>query len=332
MQIENEYLPHCRASELDSKSPEEEWLIQSIWAQSSVGIIGGAPKCCKSWLGLDMAISVASGTPCLDKFEVLDKGPALIYLAEDSIGAIRSRIDALCEHRGIIIDHLNLNVITAPTLRLDLKKDQERLEATVEKIKPRFVLLDPLVRLHRIDENSAAEVSNLLSFFREMQRKHNTAIVLVHHASKKQRSQPGQTLRGSSDLHAFGDCNIYLARKADNIILTLEHRAAKSPDPFQIKLVSKEDQLDTYLEVNGECEVAPSETLSHRVVELLRTSDSPMTRSSIRTALRVNNQKLGETLVLMEKNGVTLKTENKWTLLKNELKQRFETEELEEAA
>jgi RecA-family ATPase len=66
--------------------------------------------------------------------------------------------------------------------------------------------------LHRLDENSAADISQLLGFLRELQRTHDTAIVLVHHASKKHRAQPGQALRGSSDLHAFGDSNACLWR------------------------------------------------------------------------------------------------------------------------
>ena len=31
----------------------------------AVGILGGEPKCCKSFLALDLAVSVASGAPCL---------------------------------------------------------------------------------------------------------------------------------------------------------------------------------------------------------------------------------------------------------------------------
>ena len=39
------------------------WLVETLWAEEGVGIVGGAPKCCKSWLALDLALSVASGTP-----------------------------------------------------------------------------------------------------------------------------------------------------------------------------------------------------------------------------------------------------------------------------
>ena len=226
-------LPVSRAGELEIRSPDQQWLIRAIWSRCAVGIIGGAPKCCKSWLGLDMAVSVASGSPCLGRFPVEQAGPTLVFLAEDAIPAVRARIEALCTQRRIDIDRLDLHVITASTLRLDLAGDQERLKATLADLQPRLLVLDPLVRLHRLDENSAADISKLLGFIREMQRTFDTAIVLVHHASKKHRAQPGQSLRGSSDLHAFGDSNAYLARRKDRITLTLEHRSAKSINPFE---------------------------------------------------------------------------------------------------
>ncbi|MCP4935538.1 MAG: AAA family ATPase, partial [bacterium] len=68
MQLSADMLPICRINKLEIQQPEKLWLIESVWAQDAVGIIGGAPKCCKSWFGLDMAVSVASGTHCLGRF------------------------------------------------------------------------------------------------------------------------------------------------------------------------------------------------------------------------------------------------------------------------
>ena len=45
-------------------------------------MIGGVSRCAKTWLGLDMALSVATGTPCLGKYAVSEPGPVLVYLAE----------------------------------------------------------------------------------------------------------------------------------------------------------------------------------------------------------------------------------------------------------
>ena len=74
------------------------------------------------------------------------------------------------------------------------------------------MLLDPLGRLHGIDENSAIEVAGLLAYFRTLQRRLDLSVVLVHHTRKNAAggAASGQRLRASSDIHAFGDSNLYL--------------------------------------------------------------------------------------------------------------------------
>lgn len=312
-----EPLPVHRVGDLPSDPPERRWLIREVWARSALGLIGGAPKCCKSWLGLDLATSVASNTPCLGLFPVDDPGPALVYLAEDSLAAVRARIQALCHHRGLDLGSLDLNVIAVPVLRLDLASDQQRLMATLENVKPRLLLLDPLVRLHRLDENSASEISGLLGFLRQLQRTYDTAVVLVHHASKKQRAQPGQALRGSSDLHAVGDSNAYLARQKDGLlVLTLEHRAAKPPEPMTLELVSGPDGTATRLEVrsaSGPANPEDSHTpLRIKALDAFGQAQQPLRRADLRDRLRVNNERLGHTLAELEADRVIHRTPDGW--------------------
>jgi hypothetical protein len=317
MKLSADMLPICRINQLEIQQPEKLWLIESIWAHSAVGIIGGAPKCCKSWFGLDMAVSIASATHCLERFAVKQPGPVLVYLAEDALPAVRARIQALCSQRQLDIELLDLYVITAPTLRLDLAADQQRLNATLAYLHPRFLLLDPLVRLHRLDENSAADISKLLGFIRDLQRTYHAAIALVHHASKKQRAQPGQSLRGSSDLHAFGDSNAYLARRKKRIVLSVEHRSAKSMDPIEMQLVSRTNGSATHLEIVADTASNTCASLAERALLLLQNSTTPLTRTAIRKQLKVNNQRLGDTLALLDKRALVQKTSKGWLLLGN---------------
>jgi biotin operon repressor len=312
MAVNLQSLPVQRAAQLDVQPPEQSWLIRDLWGQAAVGIIGGAPKCCKSWLGLDMALSVASNTPCLGRFGIATPGPALVFLAEDSLPAVRARLDGLCMHRQLDIRGLDLYVITAPSLRLDQGPDQQLLEAMLARLKPRIVLLDPLVRLHRLDENSAADISRLLGFLRDLQRTYDSAIVLVHHASKKHRAQPGQALRGSSDLHAFGDSNAYLARKTDQLILTCEHRAARAPEPITLELVSTPEGQQAHLEVRCEPAPHPLASLSERALRVLQNTANPISRKALRDTLRVNNQRLGEALETLKRQGAVVHSDSGW--------------------
>ena len=228
-------LPTARVAELDEVVGPTPWLVRSLWSEQAVGFVAGTPKSCKSWFGLDLAISVASNTPCLDRFQVEQPGRCLVYLAEDSLPQVRRRIAGICQHRRLDLQTLDLFVVTSPSLRLDSAQDQARLDATLAELRPRLVLLDPLVRLHHIDENSAAEISALLGGLRLLQRKYRAAIAVVHHIGKRSHSQLGQALRGSTDLHAWSDSAAYLLRKRDRLELALEHRSAPALPSLQCR-------------------------------------------------------------------------------------------------
>ncbi|MCP3920465.1 MAG: AAA family ATPase [bacterium] len=308
-------LPVLRACKLEVQESEERWLIDGLWARNAIGLVGGAPKCCKSWFGLEMAVSVASGTPALGHFPCATSGAVLVYLAEDSLPQVRDRVEALCKSRGLDIAVLDLHVITASSLRIDLAGDQARLAATIEALRPRLLVLDPLVRIHRLDENSSSEISGLLGYIRDLQRRFDVAVVLVHHASKKARAQPGQALRGSSDLHAIGDSNAYLARRGDRLLLTLEHRAARSPEPMEIELVVDPEQDTAQLRV-CEARVDPASLrerkLADDVLELLAREGRALPRTEIRSLLRVNNQRLGDVLDQLACSGAIHRSSDGW--------------------
>lgn len=302
----------CRAAQIPVAVDDRRWLVHDLWSRSAVGIVGGAPKCCKSWFSLDLAVSVASGTPCLGQFEVEETGSTLVFLAEDALPDVRSRLSAIAASRNLDFEHLAVDVITEPIVRLDIAVHRERLVRTLEQRRPRLLLLDPLVRLHRLDENSAQEISGLLGFLREIQRGFDCAVVLVHHASKKQRSRPGQALRGSSDLHAFGDSNAYLAADGDELVLTIEHRSAAAPAPVRLRLAA---EPQPHLEVFGAVPPATAgPELGNQVIDLLRGASTPVLRREIREGLRVNNNRLGDVLVGLETAGRIRRESGGWVV------------------
>ncbi len=298
-------LPVCPVGELDPPSDEERWLVEPLWTRAAVGFIGGVPKLGKTWLGLDLALSVATSTPCLGRYVVKDPGRALVYLAEDHTSLVRQRLEGLCRLRGLDITKVEVDVITAPSLRLDLPRDQERLLETVRQRRPRVVLLDPLVRLHRVDENSAGDVSGLLAFLRDLQRACDVAVVLVHHM-RKTGGASGQSLRGSGDFHAWIDSGCYLRRTREGVVLRVEHRSAPSPDPILLELTSDDDGENTRLEVVNASDDAPPPAapivlrLADRILDALGAAGGPMTKAALRKALQINNQRLGDELASLE--------------------------------
>lgn len=230
-------LPVQRASQLPSTGPQTQWLIEGLWSDQAVGILGGQPKCCKSFLALDVAVSVASGAACLRQFPVRRTGKVLLFPAEDSLAVVRRRLEGIAGAAQVDFPSLPVEVITAPSLRLDTPTDRQRLTQSVQALQPILLILDPLIRLHRVDENDATQIATLLSFLRELQRQFGLAVLLVHHARKDSHSsRPGQALRGSSELHGWGDSNLYLRRKGSQLTLSTEHRAAPSQDHIPLQL------------------------------------------------------------------------------------------------
>jgi RecA-family ATPase len=109
-------LPVVRVGQIPLEDRGVRWLVDELWGDSSVGVIGGAPKCSKTWLALDLALSVATGTACLGRYAVPQPGPALVYLAEDALPTVRERVAGMARHRGLELAAIEMHVITAPTL------------------------------------------------------------------------------------------------------------------------------------------------------------------------------------------------------------------------
>jgi len=303
-------LPVVHASALKSEPEQKPWLIEQLWMRGAVGIVGGPPKMLKTWLALEMAVSVASRSPCLGTFPVHASGPVLLFAAEDSQSKVRSRLESLARHHGFDLEQIDLQVITADTLRLDRATDQGRLEATVMFYKPVLLVLDPLVRLHSLDENQSGPMAALLGFFRALQRKTGAAIAIVHHARKNisPSAGAGNTLRGSGDLYAWVDSLICVQRRRDRVTLLAEHRSAPGLGPLPIELSpSLAPNQVPYLRLAS---VAADETPEHdslpnRILNLLEGAASPLTTDNIRSSLHVRKQRVVDTLrQLCEENEI----------------------------
>lgn len=297
-------LPVEPAWQLSSRANEQRWLVTGLWSEQAVGIVGGEPKCCKSFLALDLAVAVASGTPCLRHFPVPHPGRVLLYAAEDALHIVRRRLEGICAAAGSSLAQLDVRVITAPTLRLDLPADRSALERTVAELLPRLLILDPFVRLHRIDENASGEVAPLLAYLRELQRRHALSVLVVHHARKSAgRLRAGQALRGSSEFHAWGDSNLYLRRSGSELTLTIEHRAAPSPPSLALELQACGEALALHLAQPQAIASPTPASVDERITDALKHAGRALPISQLRTLCRVRNATLYERLAALTRAG-----------------------------
>jgi AAA domain len=308
-------LPVEPAWRLAEHAEESRWLVTGLWGEQAVGIVGGEPKCCKSFLALDLAVAVAAGVPCLRRFPVKQSGRVLLFAAEDALHIVRRRLEGICAAAGMALADLDIQVITAPSVRLDLDADRRSLAETVASLKPRLLILDPFVRLHRIDENASGEVAPLLAFLREMQRRHGVAVLVVHHARKGAgRARAGQALRGSSEFHAWGDSNLYLRRDGDDLSLSVEHRAAPSPKPITIELAQRGDALVLEVVDRGEPASPAPCSLDDRITSVLVSADRLLPFTELRALCRVRTATLYQRLAVLTTNGRVIKIDDGYRL------------------
>jgi len=302
-------LPVQRAALLSPTPAQSPWLIEELWSDQAVGILGGEPKCCKSFLALDIAVSVAAGAPCLRRFAVVRSGPVLFFPAEDSLAIVRQRLDGICSAATLDLSSLPLHVITAPSLRLDLQSDRQRLAKTLDTLKPILLILDPLIRLHQVEENDASAIAPLLSYLRGLQRRFQLAVLVVHHAKKDAHSQrPGQALRGSSELHGWGDSNLYLRRRRDQLTLSTEHRAAPSGDSIALQLSQTGSALALRLS-NSDAPTQPAPPAAsppaawERIRSVLAATDHPLSLQQLRNLSGMRTATLCDCLAEMSRLG-----------------------------
>ena len=152
----------------------------------------------------------------------------------------------------------------------------------------------------------------LLAYFRSLQRELDLSVVLVHHTRKNAAGgvAAGQGLRGSSDLHAFGDSNLYLRRTSQRLLLSSEHRAAPASPPVYLELIATNAQT-THLEVVTELDGQQRCRLQEQVLGVL-SPDAGQTRAKLRAALSVKNERLGKALGSLEQAGRIRRTPTGW--------------------
>lgn len=310
--------PVRRVHDVEARSSERRWLVDELFASSSVGLLGGPPKAFKTWVAAELALAVAAGTKAFGRFAVPDPGPVLFFGAEDPPPDLRTRFDGIARARRLDLAKVPLLLLDVAQLRLDDANHLDRLRRTVDTHAPRLLVLDPFVRLVAgLDENSARDVSAVLGALRTLQRQHDVTILLVHHMRKSPAAHPAQQLRGSGDFSAWLDSGLYLTRDGDDRVLVVEHRSAPAPSPFRLRLVPGDTPHLAIQDPDGgdTAEASPAvDPLQARVVERLHATPRPHSTQELRDALRVRKADLLAALRGLADRRLITRTPHGWTL------------------
>ncbi len=173
---------------------ERKYLIRGVWPADAYGVHGAEMKAQKTWNGLDLAVSVASGTPWLNHFPIDTPGPVIVFIGEGGAGSIVRRINAICANRDLKPEDLPITICArAPKIR-----DAGHMQAftdKVEELKPRLVIIDPFyLSAAGGKTGDVYAMGELLERPQHICETHGTALMVITHYNRN-KSQTGVTSR-----------------------------------------------------------------------------------------------------------------------------------------
>lgn len=194
----------------NSKSCEEimttvykpiEFVVDNLLAQG-LYILAGAPKVGKSWLALDMCLSIAKGEKVLDQQTI--QGTALYLCLEDSFVRIQNRLYEITDEPT---ERLHF-VIMSESIGNGLEEQIEDFKKEHSDLK--VVFIDTLQMVRNESESSYGSDYKELSVLKALADKLEMAIVVVHHTRKCSDSDPFNMISGSTGLSGCVDGSMVL--------------------------------------------------------------------------------------------------------------------------
>jgi putative DNA primase/helicase len=181
-----------RGTDLMAKEfPEPVYTLKPILRQGKLAMFHGPAGTNKSWIVLDLAIAVASGTQWAN-FPATE-GVAVVISLELTEAELRERAekqltvrfenDQAAKERALS----HLVFLGEDSLEDGLPRLIDEVDALIGLIQEyhaALIVFDPLNRLHQADDSSAKEMTPVLASFDQMRRKTDCIVLFVHHDSK----------------------------------------------------------------------------------------------------------------------------------------------------
>ncbi len=206
-----------------------DWMVEGWLPDRTIAMFVAAPGSYKTWMLLDLAVSVATGSPLFGQLPVAHSGPVLVFQQEDWHGSIAQRTALIvCSRLGVRQSKDNprsdvFRFTSPPSIpiyfhehrqfRFDDEEAMAVLADRVEQIQPRLVLLDPLYSAGTTDDFMAS-TANAMFVLKDLRDEFGCSFIVAHHTKKMNHNQPirrkgepiqidRQDLWGSQFLNAF---------------------------------------------------------------------------------------------------------------------------------
>lgn len=217
------------------------WLVNDWLPDGSITFLVSPPESYKTWILLDLAVSVSAGVPFLGQYEVNNQGPTLIIQQEDSHAGLTDRLALIVEQKLHILPKLegdewiipsmpDLPIYVHPDrqLRFNDQKVLEEMEKQIAAIKPKVIMIDPLYSTTSTTDNYMADLANRMMVLKTWRDKYGCSFLIAHHSRKN--LDPDSTARedswGSQFLNAFLEAGWQVRRNprlAQNEVVVRRH-------------------------------------------------------------------------------------------------------------
>lgn len=190
--------PMCTGDLLEKAEPMRAPVIHGLLRETEVMNLVAPPKSHKSWLVLDLALSVAMGKSWLGMH--CELGDVLIVDNELHQPTFAHRLREVAAARGATRDHLQrIRLWSLRGTLMDINSFAEAIQKHVAETKPRLLILDALYRFYPAghNENDNALATGLYNTLDSIAARVGAAIAIVHHASKGNQAEKGVTDTGS---------------------------------------------------------------------------------------------------------------------------------------
>jgi len=221
-----------RADQIETRPPY--WLLRGILEKDTLALIFGDPGCGKSFLAIDWACRIATGTPWRGHGV---KGGSVVYVAGEGQQGFGRRIRAWSQHHGVSLT--NAPLYLAPAVAIPNDGELLDLIAAIEQTAgdPSLIVLDTLARCFGGgDENSTQDMSNFVTACDAIRHRYHCSVLVVHHAGHGDKSRA----RGAIALKAALDAEYRLENEGGMFLTATKMKDAEMPPPLAMKLVSVE--------------------------------------------------------------------------------------------
>ncbi|KGE04366.1 AAA family ATPase [Pseudohaliea rubra] len=187
--------------------PPMDWLVKGLLPSQGVAAIYGAPGSGKTFVALDLALTLSEGVG--NWFELKCKQAFVTYIALEGHAGIAKRVAAWASHNNNAPVEARF-VLSA----LDLRRP-EHVSALVDAIPqsegvPAAIFIDTLNQAAPgADENSSSDMGLLMAAANRISRDIGALVILVHHTGK----DADRGLRGHSSMNAAVDTAILVEKK-----------------------------------------------------------------------------------------------------------------------